>query len=181
MVVEFIKKLEKQTVVSIFCDPTNPNKHLTGWIYSSSDDIVMIQHISPRGTYDGYILVQNEDIYRIDVDGEYEKKMYALYTVKQQNHPDILIEENLYSSLLAFCKSEQLVISVELEDSTLTGFVTAFDDEHITMTLLDDYGNSNGQTVVMNRLIISFAVDTEKEQDIKLLHEQKRNTATISL
>lgn len=181
MVLEFIKKLQKQTVVSIFCDPTNPSKHLTGWICASSDDVVMIQHISPHGMYDGYILVQSDDIYRIDVEGEYEKKMYILYTNKRQNHPNVLIEENIYSSLLDFCKSEHLVISVELEDSTLTGFVTAFDDEHIALALLDDYGNSNGQTVIMNRLVISFAVDTEKEQDIKLLHEQKQNRTTILL
>lgn len=163
-----------ETTVSVYCDSLNPDKHLTGWICASSEDVVMIQHISPRGLYDGFILVQCDDIYRIDADGKYERKMCNLYKAKKQEHPRFLIDEDLYTSLLAFCKMQELIMSIELKDGTLSGFVTEFNDECITLALVDNYGDSNGQTVVVNREIISIAADTQNEQDIKILYELKK-------
>lgn len=179
--IDLIKMLNKQTVVSVFCDSLNPDKHLTGRICASSENVVMIQHISPRGLYDGFILVQSDDIYRIDTDGKYERKMCNLYKAKKQEHPHFLIDEDLYTSLLVFCKMQELVISIELADVTLSGFVTAFDDERITLALVDNYGDSNGQTVVVNSEIISIAADTQNEQDIKLLYELKQKEGSSPL
>lgn len=176
MMSDIINIFSNQTVVSVFCDSLNPDKHLTGWIFAYSENVVMIKHISPIGLYDGFILVQRDDIYRIDADGKYEKKIYNLYKAKKQEHPHFLIDEDLYTSLLVFCKKQELIISIELADGILSGFVDAFDDECITMTLVDNYGDSNGQTIVMNSEIVSISVDTQNEQDIKLLYRLTHKT-----
>lgn len=180
MMFDLINRFSKQSVVSVFCDSLNPDKHLTGWICASSENVVMIKHISPRGLYDGFILVQSDDIYRIDVDGKYEQKMRYLYKAKKQEHPHFLIEEDLYTSLLLFCKTQELIISLELADGILSGFVVAFDDECITMKLVDNYGDSNGQTVVINSEIVSISADTQNEQDIKLLYKLKTVDGSLS-
>ena len=161
---------ESNTVVSIFCDRANPNAHLTGWICASSEEATLIQHVSPRGLYDGFILIHTDDFYRIDAEGKYETKISQLYKIKKQKHPVLVVTDNLYASLLSFCMEHKHVISVELEGTTLSGFVTAFDDYYITLFLVDKYGDANGKTVISNSEVISFSVDSQCEQDIKLLY-----------
>lgn len=65
---------KNKKAVSLFCNRNDTEQHLTGFIGKVNDSEVLIYHITNCGYYDGYILKRIDDIFRIDYEGEYEKK-----------------------------------------------------------------------------------------------------------
>lgn len=160
-------------VLSIYCDNQNPESHLSGFLYAYNDDEVLIQHISADGLYDGYILILREDIIRLDFGGKYEQKIKMLYELRKQTHPTIPYGECLYLALLRFGMEQKLIVSIEWDNSILSGFVSQYNNDLIHLRLIDEYGNANGETVVLCDEIKSFAVDTSTEQNRYLLYKKR--------
>ena len=161
-------------IVSVYCDDEKPDTHLTGFLSRCDEGQMLIDHISPSGFYDGFILIHAEDIHRMDCGGKYEQKVEKLYQCRQQSHAEFPITGSLYASLLAFCQRERLILSAETEDAMLSGFLLDFDEDIIHLQVIDEYGEENGETIVRNDEIISFAVDTLTEQNIRLLYQQNQ-------
>lgn len=170
----FAMRLTEQNghVVSVFCDDERPDTHLSGFIRAFDEEQILINHISPDGYYDGYILIHMADVHRIDSSGKYELKIERLYQCRHQSHTEFPINDNLYISLLQFCQREGRILSAEVADTTLSGFLLDFDEETVHMQLVSEYGEGNGETIVRSEEIVSFAVDTMTEQNMLLLYEQ---------
>lgn len=168
--------IDPMQIVSIYCDRDNPASHLTGFVHELSEEYVLIRHVNPDGLYDGFVLVRQEDVFRVDYGGKYEQKVQALYNIKKQTHPELPNDTSLYSSLLGFCNAHQLVISVELEDTIVSGFIVLFDYDYIHLQVLDEYGTNNGEMILDTCHIISLAVDTSTEHNILILHFNKETT-----
>lgn len=158
-------------ISSFYYDMNQPSVHLTGYISAYNDVEILIEHISIHGNYDGFILKRIEDIFRIDYNGEYEKKIENLYIIKEQSHSkiDILNKEDILSSVLNFCIDHNHIVSLEFDDSCISGFVKSYNKDYINLTIVNEYGIINGETIIDLNQVISIAVDTDDEQDIKLL------------
>ncbi len=164
------QNIKDDQLVSVYCDTNCPNTHLTGFIGAIFDDDVIVRHISKEGLYDGFIMIRTSDVFRVDLGGEYENKILALYTIKKQSHPMLSFGDSSMETLLNFCIEESLVLSLELLNCTLTGFVLDFDETKVHLQLVDLNGRKNGETFVMCDEIVSFAADTSTEQDIRCLY-----------
>ena len=158
-------------VSSFYYDVNQPLVHLTGYISAFNDVELLIEHISIHGNYDGFILKRIEDIFRIDYNGEYEKKIWNLYRIKKQLHKkiNILDKNDILSSVLDFCIDNKYIISLEFDESCISGFVKSYNKNYINLSIVNEYGIINGETIVDLNQIVSIAVDTDDEQDIKLL------------
>ena len=167
------KCIDQKETVSFYCDSNNPATHLTGFVAACTNDEVLISHISKEGNYDGFILIHSRDLYRIDFGGKYETKIKELYDLKKQSHPPLPQDESIYTTLLRFGQEKDLVVSVELADCTLSGFIADYNDVYIHLYILDECGIQNGESCVSNSDIISLAVDTSTEQDIKRLFSKR--------
>lgn len=164
------KCIESREIASIFCDKNNPSKHLTGFISAVNDDEIVVEHISPYGQYDGYVLFPLKDVFRVDLSGHYEKKILRLYLLKGQEHPKLnYTYEKMHFSIFEYSLNNTLIVSVELEEETLTGYVLNFDLEYVCLRLIDEYGRENGTTNISCNDIVSIAMDTLDEQALKLL------------
>ena len=169
------KCLELNYIGSFFCDNAKPNTHLTGYIDGYNEDEIIIKHISPDGYYDGFILVHTSDIIRVDVLGKYENRIASLFSIRKQTHPCINYENSsLYLSLIDFACANNLVVSVELENTTISGFVLNFNEQEIHIQVVDENGLTDGETIVLVDNVLSFAVDTIAEQNLKLLARQNK-------
>ncbi len=145
--------------------------HLTGFVRSCDENEILIAHINPRGEYDGFILKHLDDLYRVDCDGEYEKKIQRLYQLKEQSHPHFdCTEEGALFPLLKFAKETESLITVELEGDKITGFVREYADL-ISLDAVNDFGARCGTVCVEADEIVSFSCDTDNEQDLKLLSD----------
>ena len=131
----------------------------------------MIAHISRNGYYDGYILRRTDDVYRIDYDGEYEKKIGVLYKVKEQKHKavDIKNDESLFLATLRFAKENSFVVSLVFNNGCRAGLIKNYNDDIIQLYSLNDNGAEDGFAVVKTTEILAIEVDTDYEQDLKIL------------
>lgn len=165
---------ENQKVVSLYLDKDETCSHLTGYIYNYNDSEILVAHMNPRGEYDGFVFEYVCNIYRIDYDGEYEDKIKTLYKLKKQSHPQIEnFESGILPTLLNFAKNNKLLISIEMDDNSVIGFVDRFDNNRIRIETVNDYGSYSGITVMSLGEIETLVVDTDFEQDLKLLTKLK--------
>ena len=170
--IELCKKcFESKSIGSFFCDQAESGKHLTGYVAAYNNDELLIKHISPNGYYDGFILIHISDLFRIDIAGQYEQKITTLYMLREQNHPNInCAGECILFGLMEFAQNNQLIVSLELDDCVLSGFVQSFSEDHVHLAVLDEYGRTDGDTYLLSDEILSVALDTSTEQNIKLLN-----------
>lgn len=162
----------QKKIVSFYCDKNNTNLHLTGYIGCLDVDEVLIYHITQYGKYDGYILKHMCDIYRIDYDGQYEKTIEKAYRINEQSHRKVDIScEGILYSLLDFAKKNSLIISLEFQDSTISGFINKYDNDVVSINIIDDNGIINGISTINLDEIVSFGVDTEDEQYLNMLYK----------
>lgn len=162
----------EKILVSIYCDLDDKQKHYSGYIIGIDDDMFFLAHISRNGRYDGYILRPIKDIYRIDYNGKYEKKLEMLNKMRTQSH-NIAFAKNdpstLLISVLEFAKNNNLVVSLILDDDCRAGLIKSYDNDIISLYALTDNGEEDGFAVVSIAEVSSFEIDTEYEQDLKIL------------
>ena len=170
---QLIACIESNNIVSIYCDINRPNTHLTGFIDNYSEEALVVRHISKEGHYDGFIMVDPCDIYRVDYNSEYEKKVGALYLHKGQSHPNLPNGDDVFESLLCFCMNTGCVISIELPECIISGLPIYYSENTMHLSVLDSYGRKNGETLVAFSAIRSFAADTSAERDIAILYGEK--------
>lgn len=172
--IEFCYKNNK--IGSFYFNKEDNTVHLTGYVSYYNESELLIAHINQRGEYDGYILNKIDDLYRIDYDGEYEKKIEDLFLLKKQFHPIFACKnpnEGLLTPLLEFSKKNKLLISADMYNNTITGFVKRYSYDTIEFKTVNENGICNGCTVINIDEVITFSIDTDYEQDINLLLKEK--------
>lgn len=171
-------------VVSLYCDQEDTNSHLTGYINYYNNSELLISHINKRGEYDGFIIKHLEDVYRIHYDGDYEKKIEILYKLKTQTHPIIdAKDEGILFPLLDYAIKMDFIVTLELKDNYISGFINGYDDNFIQICIVNQKGINDGISVVNIDEIIAFSCDTDDEQDLKLLYTNvhgAQNEGTIN-
>ena len=169
---------EKHETVSIYSNLENTFAHLTGYVLKVTEDYVLIAHITEHGFYDGYILKRLEDIYRVDHGGLYEWKISTLYHLRNQKHDLFTQSESttplkLNIQFLQCAKENNKIISVEYGDTVISGFVSDYNENKLFMSIVDEYGNKNGNAIIYLDTIQTIALDTDTEQDSLLLYQQR--------
>ena len=161
-------------VASFYCDDGNRQNLCVGYIEKFNDSEILLSHISPHGNYDGFILKHIEDVRRIDYGGNYEKKVKKLYKLKKQTHDVIQTfnpdDDEILYSLLDFAKQNDYIVSFEFAENSISGIINGYTDDVIYLDVIDNYGAENGISIINANEILSVAVDTDHEQDLKLLH-----------
>ena len=171
MINSIIHCYENEKIASIYCDLDDSEKHYTGYIKKVDETSFLIAHITPHGFYDGYILRGTEEVYRIDYESEYEKKIEKLYKFRNQSHNlSIPNEVSLFYSVLKSAKQNSLIVSFIFENSHISGFVKNYDENLIYINCVNDNGFEDGFSVINIDDVLILEVDTEYEQDLNLLH-----------
>ena len=161
---------KKGKVVSLYFNKEDNQVHSTGYVHRYNENEIIIAHINPRGEYDGFILNRIDDIYRIEFDGDYERKIRRLYKLKKQKHNTInCAKESLLFDLLDFAKDNEYLISLEFNNDSVTGTIDFYDENYICLNVIDAYGKQNGTSVAAIDQIVTISCDTDYEQDVKLL------------
>lgn len=168
------KELGNLTIASFYFNKEDASSHLTGFVHHYNENELLIAHITSRGEYDGFVLKRMEDLFRIEYNGEYEKKIHQLYLLKKQSHPIVECnEEDILFPLLNFAQKKQFLITLKLESDEVTGFVEEYDD-YIHLLVVDENGNENGKSIVNIDDVLAFACDTDYEQDLKLIYNNSK-------
>lgn len=162
-----------KSVTSVYFDDMNHN--LTGFISAFNNSEIIIAHITPTGLYDGFIYNRICNIRRIDYNSQYEAKIQRLYNLKKQTHYNIDYQfnyESLLEAILFFSLNKHLLLTVEYENEvSISGFIESYniEQEQVVLNVYDMYANCAGISIINLSGIYSICVDTDFEQDIKLL------------
>lgn len=161
--------------ISIYTDKADTRKFSFGFIQEYSKEYVLINSITPYGLYDGYIILKREEIYRIEKEDCYGKKLHRLYSLQNQSHKLVLKKTDSWLlNLLYFANASRLAISVELlssEYNDLQGYVLGVEEDRVIIEQLDGYGNKDGYSVVALNDITFVYCDSDKEIALKLLSQ----------
>lgn len=171
---DIIKKYTQKEIVSIYTNQEEPDSFSAGIVQAVDEEMVLINHITPYGLYDGYIVKQVSKVYRIEHNGQYEQKITKLYSFRKQKHMVIDIQDDdVVLSVLEFARQNQLLVAIEILDSgywDVQGVVKEIDNV-IEIVQVNDYGEENGSTFINKNDISELRCDTEEEISMKLLYD----------
>lgn len=164
-------------IVSVYGDDDETDRFSLGFVEDVTDTHVLLAQIGTDGEYDGFFAIGTEEIFRLDIGGQYEKRIQKLYKIKKQNHPVLTAEtDSIIINVLRHAKRNRLVIAAQLYGSgydDAKGMVSDIGSDVVTIQLLDKYGRSNGTCILDIDTITRLVCDSEQEIAIRLLYENQ--------
>ncbi len=171
---------ENNKLVSIRTNSDEASKFSVGYVLGLNDDQVSIKSISPQGMPDGVFTVKTADIYGIDMNDNYirklELKMLNLKTIFADTpspsfYSDPIID---YRKILLNAKSSLQLIHVNFyRDLGLYGFIKEVGDEEFIMDVFTSDGIYDGVSVYLIEDIKNIHWDDEDIRVVNLLIEKK--------
>lgn len=173
MIYDIIKKAQNlQNLLCVYTNKEDTSTFSLGYIQKVTNNDILINSISTRGRYDGYIVKKIKDIFLIEENNKYIHKVIDVSN-KDYSHKKISNKyKNLFKSILCFSKTENLVVSVQLNYSGLTdiqGYVDDIDDHDVSFFCIDNYGLNDGKAICSINDITILSCDGEDEMSLKLL------------
>jgi len=177
------KELEKcrneQNIVLVFANQNDTESFLCGWIAEYSDKYVLIDRVTPKGRYDGYVVVKTEDIYRIEKNSMYEEKITLLSNmnnIKRKYKKIPKTSSDLLNDLSNFSQQNQHLVSVELCDSDkddTQGMIKSVSEDTVEVVCIDSCGRIDGESIIAREQISSFSCDDDYCATLLKLHKQR--------
>ena len=171
---EMLINLEnKNNLVAIYTDEENPENFNVGFVAAINENDIIIKHVAPSGSYDGFILKKTAEIFQIEYEGGYINKIEKLYRLQTKRHSRFPISNtNLTTELLKFAIENKFVVSVELNNDGIMnaqGVVLDVNEDDLQIAQLDEYGNKDGYANLDVRSITRIDCDTDQEQILRML------------
>lgn len=139
--------LQSRQIVSIHTDKKDWSRCAVGFVDGISDLHVCLKSIGKDGCVGGFEVRRLEDIFRVDCDGLYERKLLNLIDTAQISLPASLGgSSDLVLDVLGIAKQQELVVTIwggDIDDS-LVGFVHEVNDEAVRISVVDEFGCADG-------------------------------------
>jgi len=175
------KLLENKTIVEIYVD-NEIDAFYTGYISAVDDNWFILNHLSKRGEYDGFLLIWVEDVFQICEDSEYVKKIAALHQIRQSKHDTIEHNESVFWDYLKYVHQKQSLVAVyrdEDKEECIVGKVLAYTEDVMTLLEYDEYGREEGKHYISMEYISRMEYDRIKEQDVLAYAEIRKKMKDI--
>lgn len=177
-ILEKIKSQNKK--VSMYGNNANTSSFMYGSIMSVSESQVLLYLISPSGDFDGFILKDIDDIYRLEIDDQYSEQMQR--KIKSDLLPpypaDLICDkpEDLTMRMLKYVNQEDKLVSIELLNSGIIdviGFVLEINKGVCTIQQIDENGNKDGITYIHSQDITQISADSSDEVRLYKMWKEK--------
>ncbi|MCZ4279812.1 hypothetical protein O4H49_03420 [Kiloniella laminariae] len=169
----------KGRLVSLHSKPENWNKCCVGYVDCVSDEHVRLRAISVYGEAAGYEVRRLSEIFKIEFDGQYTKKIEKL----NQNQGSVFKEVKLYEKssgdlvreTLESARHESVLVVVwgNDPDDSLVGYVDKIETDLLTIRLVDEFGVDDGVSVIRFEEITDVDFNTRSEQARIFLHKNR--------
>jgi hypothetical protein len=165
-------------LVALHLDPSNMSLCLMGYVDAIDNTLVRLRIVSSEGKSAGYGIRFIREIYRVDVDTFYLKKIEFLYQNRDNNiFSEVeLITPNSDILFSTFRKAKDkrviVVLWTEDEDDSIIGYVESITPKTVQILSIDDYGQEEGFIVINISEIVAVNCNGRKEQILRFLHEK---------
>ncbi|MDF1494829.1 hypothetical protein [Caproiciproducens sp. CPB-2] len=162
-------------IVLIYTNAEQTQNFSAGVISEIFDNEVIISHYLPNGKYDGYVVKQISNIYKIETDSKYVKKIKILGKINKTKYDQLCrVQGSGFLTLLTYAHETKKVVTVELINSgnnDATGFVQQINDKYCIILMLDEYGENDGVSMFNIEDISHLSCDGDDEIVLKQLHD----------
>lgn len=176
----------KKQIASIYTNSNDVNKFHFGYILSVSEEDIAIHMFSPDGEDDGIIVMDVDNVFRVEENSLYIKKMLNLCPNNGFTPYVLDIESGkIKNSIISFAKKEKHIVSIELLESgfnDIVGLIYEICDNQCKIEQFDEYGNKDGFSYVSIESITKITLLSSEEKRIeKLLRRNQEKTGDGSM
>lgn len=149
---QVLKKLINKEPVAIYNDTNDRDDSYVGFVKAVTKEEVLLYAIDVAGLSNGFMVMKIDDIFRVEEDTNYIKKIHKLYTLQDQKHEELICEKDtLTESLFHFAKTNNRVVNIDLFEEVrffdACGLVEQTGDS-VTINQYDIFGKRDGKNHV---------------------------------
>lgn len=165
--------IEKNSWACFYTNNLETDKFIYGKILSFNDDEIAIHSVAPSGEDDGVVVMNMQNVFRIEINGQYALKMAKLINDEDIRSYSIPFQDNnLMTSVLKYSMQQKEVASIELVNSGLwnvVGIVDTIDSSICTVNQIDEYGFDDGVSVLDINSVTKLSICSQEELIVKRL------------
>jgi len=145
---------EKEKLVCVYHGDDGHDKFDVGFVESLTPTMLTLLAVSPRGEYDGRVVMHLDDLNRIEMDDRYSRKIELLHqyrgsVFKTEDHVNPNARTDDAHAQLQRAMEEQQVACVEdIKGNSVTGFIAEVGDDYVMIEALTQLGEPDGQSVI---------------------------------
>lgn len=150
---DYLKQICKdQKYVAVYTNPQDSTKFIYGRIISVNSNYIAIYMLSPNGYFDGVIIKQISDVFRIETDSKYGDKIQKLSSLcNEKPYTYTVNNKMMLESLLLIAQRDKQIVSIEILKSgydDVVGFVDQLKDNSCIVKQIDEYGYEDGMSYI---------------------------------
>ncbi len=137
--------MEEKTLTAFYTNRDESDKFSVGYVYALETDTIIIINIGIHGEFDGFTLERIEDIFKIETDTLYLRKIKMLLDCDVQSQ-NLEITGELLEDILKYAKNNNHIVMIRIEgtDDSIVGFVLKISDTIISVKQINEYGEYDG-------------------------------------
>lgn len=181
MYTSILKAKEDNRLISLYTDLNNMENFHIVYVLNVKDGQVLEMNVGLHGEFDGYMVEFLDDIYRIEQESIYQKRIEKLSSQpgKFVKPFEILCQNNPMIDLLNAAMKNNIISSINIGyEENILGYITDIEDEKVFISQITEEGEFDGRTVIYVKNIKKVIIGDVDTQDIdvlvKLNEKQKR-------
>ena len=144
-----------------------------GEVVFYNDIDAIFKTYTTRGYEDGLYMTKIDSIYRVDYNNKYIEKIKKLFASIEQNTCCYKFDFDgldLSHELLEYSKQESYVITIKMSnEDVISGEVYNIDDQYVYLNVINDDGESDGESIIKKDCIERIWCNTGYERNLQLL------------
>ncbi len=145
---------EKEKLVCVYHGDDGHDKFDVGFVESLTPDSLTLLSVSPRGEFDGRVVMHLDDLNRVETDDRYSRKIELLHQYKgsifktdDHVNPDAKTED-LHAQLQRAAEEQAVACVDDVKGNAVTGFIKEVGEDYVIVEGLTQLGEPDGQSII---------------------------------
>ncbi|QJT10483.1 hypothetical protein [Oceanidesulfovibrio marinus] len=177
-----IEAQKERKLVAMYVDPSDQTSCSVGLVHHVDTDWYVLKSFDTIGADDGFELRKIEHLYRVDVQGPYEKKIDFLrkHYLETFRAVDLHVIDDEKKDFVTMCLEEMLrsdaivYIWTEDEEYASIGYVRSVEDGVVMLQTVDDFGRIDSDVYIEIGTIEAVDFNPRKSQVTDFLCKNKK-------
>lgn len=145
---------EKEKLVCVYHGDDGHDKFDVGFIESLTPTTLTLLSVSPRGEFDGRVIMHLDDLNRIEMGDRYSRKIELLHQYrgsifKTDDHVNPQARTEDLHAQLSRAVVDHLVACIEdIKGNSVTGFIAEVGDDFVVIDAVTQLGEPDGQSII---------------------------------
>lgn len=170
------KAYKEKFLIGIRTSSLEWGESIIGFIIEIDDSFLIINEIDENGFLIGNTQIAIEDVFNIDIDDRYQKRLKFIYEnnskISINNRVTIWKEgKELLPYLKMLIENRKIATFFFNEDDYVTGQILKYDETYVMFENIGREGDNDGFSYYPLNALIGVRYDGVEEQKIEILHE----------